>query len=524
MNLFVRSCAALAGTSVLFLASSGVSLAAAARTASTTTHAAAATTWLAAELTRSGGSMPGFTAGSPDVGLTEDVVLALTAGGAGEGAPARTATAQVAAHVADFVSYDSLGTAFPGVRLAGPMAKSMLVAEVQGGDPKTFGGWDLEGDLRALMVTTGPTAGRFADKNAFSPDASNGFGQALALIALQRTKDGVPSDAIGFLLAQQCPAGGFRLFYDSGATCAADAETDTDATSLAVEALQVVDQTTAVKAASAKAVTWLLGHQDGPTGSFSGTGPTATPNTNSTGVAAAALRAVGEAAAADQAAGYVAALQLGSGPDAGAIGYDHDAVVAAPGGTITDNSRDQWRRATAQGVLALGLPGYGAIVAVPAPATGGGGGGGGTVTGGTSTATVSTSSVHAGGWVRIVGSGFRPGEPVQVWLHSAPVLLASGHASVAGAVSLTVLIPVGTKAGAYQLLVLGLASGHRAVASLRVAAAPVRVRAAAVPAAGGPTLPDTGRSVTWPATAGALLLLVGAALVMVGRSSPGVRR
>ena len=121
--------------------------------------------------------------------------------------------------MADFVSYDSLGTAFAGVRLAGPMAKSLLVAEVQGGDPKAFGGWDLEGDLRALMLTTGPTTGRFADKNAFSPDASNGFGQALALIALHRTRDGVPSDAIGFLLAQQCPAGGFRLFYDSGATC-----------------------------------------------------------------------------------------------------------------------------------------------------------------------------------------------------------------------------------------------------------------------------------------------------------------
>ena len=523
MNLFVRSCAAMAATTVLLLTASGVALAATPRTASTSTQATAATTWLAAELTRSGGSMPSFTAGRPDVGLTEDVVLALTAGGAGEGAPARTATAQVAAHVADFVSYDSLGTAFPGVRLAGPMAKSMLVAEVQGGDPQAFGGWDLEGTLRSLMLTTGPTKGRFADKNAFSADASNGFGQALALMALQRTTDGVPVAAVSFLLAQQCPAGGFRLFYDSGATCAADAETDTDATSLAVEALQVVDRTIAVKAASAKAVTWLLGHQDATTGSFSGTGPTATSNTNSTGVAAAALRAVGEAAAAAKAAGYVAALQLGSGSDAGAIGYDHDAVVAAPGGTIDGSSRDQWRRATAQAVLALGLPGYGAIVAVPAPATGGGGGGGGGggVTGGTSTATLSSSAVEAGGTMRIGGSGFRPGERVQVWLHSTPVLVASGHASVAGTVSLVVRIPAGTMAGAHQIVVLGVASGHRAVAGLRIAAVPVPVRAAAAPESGGPTLPDTGRSVIWPAGIGALLLLVGVALVAGGRSSAG---
>jgi LPXTG-motif cell wall-anchored protein len=525
VNLFVRSCAAMATTTVLLLASSGVCLAATLRGASTSTQATAATAWLAAELTRSGGSMPGFTAGRPDVGLTEDVVLALTAGGAGEGTPARTATAQIAKHVADFVSYDSLGAAFAGVRLAGPMAKSMLVAEVQGGDPKAFGGWDLEGMLRSLMLTTGPTKGRFADKNAFSADASNGFGQALALMALQRTKDGVPADAVSFLLAQQCPAGGFRLFYDSGASCAADAETDTDATSLAVEALQVVDQTAAVKAAAARAVAWLLGHQDATTGSLSGTGPTATPNSNSTGLAAAALRAVGAAAAATKAAGYVAALQLGSGPDAGAIGYDHDAVVAASGGTIDDTSRDQWRRSTAQAVLALGLPGYGAIVAVPAPVTGGGGGGGGGgVTGGTSTATASSSAVEAGGTIRIAGSGFRPGERVQVWLHSTPVLVASGYASGAGTVSLVVRIPAGTKAGAHQVVVLGVASGHRAVAGLRIAAVPVPVRAAAAPESGGPTLPDTGRSVTWPAGIGALLLLVGAALVAVGRSSAGVRR
>ena len=288
-----------------------------------------------------------------------------------------------------------------------------------------------------------------------------------------------------------------------------------------MEALQVVGQTTGVKAASVKAVRWLLGQQDAATGSFSGNGPTGTPNANSTGVAAAALRAAGEAAAAAKAAGYVAALQLGSGPDAGAIGYDHDAVVAAPRGAIDDTSRDQWRRATAQGVLALGLPGYGAIVAVPAPATGGGGGG--VVTGGTSTATVSASSVRAGGSLRITGSGFRPGEQVQVWLHSAPVLLASAHASTAGSVSLAVRIPAGTKAGAHQLVLLGNASGHRAVAGLRVAAVPVHVRAAAAPAAGGPTLPDTGRSVTGPTTLGALLLLVGAALIAVGRSSSGAR-
>ena len=308
VNLMTRSCAALAAGSIVLLTS------ALPASAASTTAAGAAQTWLAAELGRGGGAMPGFTPGTPDVGLTEDVVLALTAGGQGEGVPARTATAQVAAHVADFISYDTLGAGFKGVRLAGPFAKSLLVDEVQGGDPHAFGGWDLEGDLRALMVTSGPSAGRFADKNAFSADASNGFGQAMALVALQRTTGGVPVEATKYLLAQQCPAGGFRLFYDTGSTCGSDAEADTDATSVAVEALHVVPQTAAVTAARATAVAWLLGRQDPTTGSFSGTGPTATPNSNSTGLAGAALRTVGETAAADKAAGYVGGLQLGTGP------------------------------------------------------------------------------------------------------------------------------------------------------------------------------------------------------------------
>jgi len=52
----------------------------------------------------------------------------------------------------------------------------------------------------------------------------------------------VPDDAVTFLLAQQCPSDGFRLFYDTGSTCASDTAADTDATSLAVEALLVADQ------------------------------------------------------------------------------------------------------------------------------------------------------------------------------------------------------------------------------------------------------------------------------------------
>ena len=77
--------------------------------------------------------MPGFSASSPDVGLTEDAVLALTAAGDGEDPEARAATAQIAAHITDFVSFDNFGV--PDVHLAGPLAKTLLLAEVQGADP-----------------------------------------------------------------------------------------------------------------------------------------------------------------------------------------------------------------------------------------------------------------------------------------------------------------------------------------------------------------------------------------------------
>ena len=52
----------------------------------------------------------------------------------------------------------------PGIVLAGSVAKSALVAEVQGADVTAFGGRDLEHDLRTIMTASGPQAGRFADQ------------------------------------------------------------------------------------------------------------------------------------------------------------------------------------------------------------------------------------------------------------------------------------------------------------------------------------------------------------------------
>ena len=364
------------------------------------------------------------------------------------------------------------------------------------------------------MLTSGADAGRFADKNAFSPDASNGFGQALGLLALQRTTDGVPAAATTFLLAQQCPAGGFRLFYDTGSTLRErrrgrhrrDVARGRGAARGAADRGGLGRERQGCDVAARAA-----GRDDGVVLRHRADREPQHQQHRPRGRGPAHGR---RDSAADKGAAYVEGLQLASGADDGALAYDHDAFVAAPGGVIDDLSRDQWRRATAQAVLALGLPGYGSIVAVPAP-TGGGGGGGGPVVGGTSKATVSVSSPHAGDRVRLTGGGFRPGESVQLWLHSTPRLLATVRASSAGSVTATVRIPASTSTGRHVLVALGAASGHQATVTVTVRA--VVVAAPAV--TGGATLPDTGARTVVPAATGVALLLLGALLMGLARSS-----
>jgi hypothetical protein len=328
-------------------------------------QASAATSWLEQQMAANGNTMPGFVAGSPDVGLTEDAVLALTSAGLGNDNTTRQATAQIASHVTDFVSLDNFGIAH--ALFAGGLAKSLLVAEVQGADGHAFGGRDIEQELRSTRATSGASTGRFEDQKTQSDDTSNGFSQALGILALQRTSAGVPADAVTYLLAQQCPTGGFRLFYDTSASCTDSSQSDTDSTGLAVQALAAVAPTPAISAALTHATTWLKGAQSASAGSFGGSGPTAGANTNSTGLAVAALRLEGADAAADSGASYVEGLQLGSGKDKGAIAYNKAAfTVVKSGKAIGGSDLDQWRRASVQAVLALGLPSYGQMDALPA--------------------------------------------------------------------------------------------------------------------------------------------------------------
>ena len=320
--------------------------------------------WLARQVLDNGGSLPGFSPGSSEWGLTADAVLAFVAAGRSSDPAAEAATDLLVSNTAEFTTW---APAMPQVRVAGATAKLLLVVTAMGRDA-TEAGVDLDAELRALMVSDGPAAGRFADRVPDPAwDSSNGFGQPLALLALAMSPDGVPAQATSYLLQQQCPAGGFRLSYAGSNGCSSDGEADTDATAMALQALLSVPRSAEVSRASERAAAWLLSNQ-GSDGSFGGTGPTSAPNSNSTGLIAQSLRAAGQTEAADRAAAWIAqrtwldpatAAGTAAAAHVGAIAYQPASRATALVEGVTEFAADQWRRATAQGVLAFGLAPFG---------------------------------------------------------------------------------------------------------------------------------------------------------------------
>src|SRR5690606_7721131 len=76
--------------------------------------------------------------------------------------------------------------------------------------------------------------------------------------------------------------------------------------------------------------------------------------------------------------------------------------------------------------------------------------------------TVSTNNVIRGNSVTVNGSGYLPGDDLEVWLHSTPVLLGTVTATD-GTFTRTVVIPANTAAGAHHLVVVGTQSGTQSV-------------------------------------------------------------
>ncbi len=302
--------------------------------------------YLERELVTTGYTLPVTFSGVdyPQYGVVADFVLALDAAGTGQDA-ATAATQVLADHVVDY-----LGFGDPTEVPAGPLAKLLNVAVAQGVDPTAFGGTDLVATLQGREQPNG----RFTDDTKYT-DYSNTFGQSLALIGLTRAGVTTSPEARDYLLAQQCPGGGFQTtMTDAG--CTDDANAEADATAMAVQALLVVG---GAGSAVSDALDQLASLQQS-SGGVGGAVGSSTGNANTTGLAGQAFLAGGRTAQARAAVGYLTALQYGCTFPAdlrGGIAYDgeaYDAQVAA-GGSATPTDQD--RRSSSQALLALaGVP------------------------------------------------------------------------------------------------------------------------------------------------------------------------
>lgn len=470
--------------------------------------------WIIGQLDANDGTMPGFGPGTTDWGLTVDAVLALAVGGRGEAAVTVRAADLLAGSVEVFTTWAPV---MPEVRVAGATAKVLLTMRTLGRSG-VIGGVDLEAELRDLLIADGDEAGRFTDR---VPDAAwntaNAFGQSFAMLALAMTTGGVPPASVDYVIAQQCPSGGFPLDHIAGG-CTDDSLADTDATALVLQALLGVERGVGVTESLTAATTWLMGRQDPVTGAFGGSGPTAGVNTNSSGLVAQTLRAAGNVAAADRTAGWIirsnqlTALNAFGGPaesDIGAIAYDPAALAGALASGMTAQKPDQWRRSTVQAVLALGLRPYGPGGVEPL--------GGGSTTTTTSTVTSSTG----------VSSTSTSAAPETTAPATGGSTTTSGSTEIPAGGDTT---PPGGGTG--QMAAGGAGPGGAGLGGVGVDSADVlgsSTGADRLPGAGsGPTrLARTGPDVRLPVAVGLALVASGALAAAVGHlagGSPRVRR
>ncbi|MCM0619752.1 hypothetical protein [Nocardioides bruguierae] len=231
---------------------------------------------------------------------------------------------------------------------------------------------DLIVNLKAMLSTDDGIVGRVQDDTGYA-DTANVFGQAFAAQAL--AEDGSRKKAAAatrFLLRQQCDEGYFRLnFNDASAkrqgckSGAGDSGADTDSTAQAVLSLTAIASSGSpvlvrkVDAALADALSWLRSGQK-RNGSYGGGSSTESSNTDSTGLAARALTALGACTRAQDAAQWITRSQvLGArSGDAlagqnGAIAYDPKTRRTGESDGISDTGAYQWQKATADAAPAL---------------------------------------------------------------------------------------------------------------------------------------------------------------------------
>jgi hypothetical protein len=278
--------------------SAPASAASAAPQESTTSQAVDAAAWLAAQLAvAQEGSFS-----DPDV--TAEAILALEATGTEESA-AQQAVQWLLANAPDALG----ATAEESVSAYGKFAVTAMAAGV---DPADFAGVDLLATLRSLecgparvcdpdLADRADELGRFAD--GAPDDLSDVMSQAWAILALERasaedpTEEGASTEAVNYLVANQCPDGGFPPAFvahgldDQAAGGPAACQSNPGVTGLVVQTLVLVGADCDVIRA---AVHYLVSTRsaDGSWSMTSGTQQVTTSTT--TAWASLGLTAVGE--------------------------------------------------------------------------------------------------------------------------------------------------------------------------------------------------------------------------------------
>lgn len=296
-------------------------------------YAYSAARWLDDQLTDGLVHNPNW-GGFDDYGLSLDVFFTLNDLDARPAAQTKIIDA-VSAYVTDYVTFEE--DFYPGS--AGKLA---VAVEAAGGDATDVNGTDLIGEIETL---TDDETGEIDPELTYG-----GVGQAWATRALIAGGSTDAGASVTYLLTQQCPDGSFKQTY--GQPCPALA--NIDSTAFAVEALLDAKAAgnTGVDAALASATKAMLAAQ-AQDGSFIGDG---VPNTNSTGKAAKVLALVGQNGAAGSAAAWIVGNQVTAAVaedsklanELGAIAYDSAALSAGKADGITNETRDQWIRATTQ--------------------------------------------------------------------------------------------------------------------------------------------------------------------------------
>jgi hypothetical protein len=341
-------------TSTALVAGAGISAPAQAATPS----ARSAAGWLASEIDRQN---PFKQEGFPQYGPTLDAFFALSDLRLRKGARGDVL------RTLEPDTYQYVGS--DGESYAGPTGKLVTAVQLQGRRVARFADGNLLNRLEALVDRNGPDAGRAKDDSQFG-DFSNTIGQQWVVRALSQADSPLADEALGFLMKQQCDAGWFRESMDSAdSTCdggtAGQSSPSVDATAYAVEALLAARRNgvnpapRAMRAALRSAGRWLASVQR-PNGAFRGAGAV---SSDSTGLAAVALDALGRDARALKAARWIKKNQVTlkvvrktalKKRDLGAVAPTRLALKQAKKDGI-GASRINWRLATAQAGPALDL-------------------------------------------------------------------------------------------------------------------------------------------------------------------------